>query len=321
MSAEQAATTLARVRTQLGSMLKSDVAMDWLSRAERQTGSFRSFVSRSISVIDVQGSAINLQKSVSSTSDVHLLRVRRGIVQLAHSEGCTTLESGQFVAYRGAQAIHFRHEQEADLITVILPGQALERWLPDWDAAEFVAARYHAEGRLSFDIAHDLLDTADQLQDKSSAEVVGETVTRLVARALAMASLSEAALPSDLAEARRRRVRHFCRRNLASPHLSVDVVARGTGLSRAAIHRLFRDQTHTLMQWVQLERLEACRRVLTQHCVQQPTLTDIALAHGFKTSAHFSAAFRQRYGQSPRDYRATLHVVDTVDTVDARKRE
>jgi AraC-like DNA-binding protein len=310
MTAGQAPMTLARVRSQLGSMLKSDVAVDVLARADPRAGSFRSFVSRSISVIDVQGGAIDLRKGVSATSDVHVLRLRRGSVRLAHAEGTTTLEAGQFVAYRGAQAIQFRHEQDVDLLTVLLPGSALERWLPDWDAAEFVPAPYRAEGRLSFDIAQDLLDCADQLEDRAAAEIVGDSVTRLVARALATTSLSDAAAPCDLAEARRRRVRHFCRRQLGSSHLSVDFVARGTGLSRAAIHRLFRDQPHTLMQWVQLERLEACRRSLAEVSTQPPTLTDIALAHGFKTPAHFSAAFRQRYGKSPRDYRATLQTAD-----------
>lgn len=306
MIAAQAHMTLARVRSRLGTMLKSDVAVAPLSRLDPQQGSFRSFVSRSISVLDVQGGAIDLRKGVSSTADVHVMRLRRGTVQLAHAHGCTTVEAGQFVAYRGAQAIQFRHEQDIDMLGVFVPGSALERWLPDWEAAEFVVSNDRAEGRLAFDIAHDLLDCAGQLQDKAAAEVVGETVARLLARALASTSLAEAAEPADLAEARRRRVRHFCRKHLSSPNLSVDVVARGTGLSRAAIHRLFHDQAHTLMQWVQLERLDVCRRALADASMQPTTLTDLALANGWKSSAHFSAAFRQRYGQSPRVYRAML---------------
>lgn len=298
--------TLDRVRSQLGSMLKADISVDPLSRLDPQKGSFRSFVARSIAVLDVQGGGIELQKGVSSTSDVHLMRLRRGSVRLAHAGGCTTVEAGQFVAYRGAQAIQFRHDRDIDMLAVFLPGHALERWLPDWDAAEFVVASDRAEGRLSFDIAHDLLDSGDRLQDKALAEIVGETVTRLLARALAGSALAEVAAPAHLAEARRRKVRHFCRKHLGSPNLSVDVVARGTGFSRAAIHRLFRDQPYTLMQWVQLERLEICRRALDDVSVQPPTLTDIALANGWKSSAHFSAAFRERYGQSPRAYRAML---------------
>jgi AraC-like DNA-binding protein len=113
----------------------------------------------------------------------------------------------------------------------------------------------------------------------------------------------EAARPEDLAEAQRRKVRHFCRKNLSSVKLSVEWVAQATGLSRASLHRLFHDQAHTLMQWVQLERLEACRRLLAEPGIPTRTLTEIALSQGFKSPAHFSAAFRQRYGVTPRDYR------------------
>jgi AraC-like DNA-binding protein len=156
------------------------------------------------------------------------------------------------------------------------------------------------------------LDCGEQLHDSTAPEVVGEAFARLIARALAAPSLCDAAAPIDLADARRRKVRRFCRKHLSSSHLSVETVARGTGLSRAAIHRLFLDQPHTLMQWVQLERLEACRLSLAQVTLPQRTLTDIALAHGFKSSAHFSAAFRTQYGQSPRDYRLTLQSADAA---------
>jgi AraC-like DNA-binding protein len=235
-----------------------------------------------------------------------LLRVQRGSVQLAHADGCTRLEAGHFVAFRGAQAIQFRHDQNIDMLAVFVPAQAIERWLPDWYAAEFVTvSNQQAEGRLSFDIARDLLDCGSRLHDSSAAELVGETVTRLMARSLAMTALTGAAAPHDLAEARRRKVRQFCRKHLGSASLSVDTVAQATGLSRASLHRLFRDQPHTLMEWVQLERLEACRRLLDASGVPRRTLTEIALSQGFKSPAHFSAAFRQRYGVTARDYRAT----------------
>jgi AraC-like DNA-binding protein len=287
----------------LGALLKSDVRIDPLSQSN--SGTFRHFASRTISMIHVQGGGIALHKGRSPASDVHLLRLQRGSVELAHADGCTRLEAGQFVAFRGAQAIEFRHEQSIDLLAVFLPARAVERWLPDWQAAEFVTvSNDQAEGRLSLDIARDLLDSGAQLQQSSAAELVGETVIRLLARSLAMTSLSDAAAPEDLAEAHRRKVRQFCRTNLGSTSLSVDTVARATGLSRASLHRLFQDQPQTLMQWVQLERLEACRRLLDVPGLPARTLTEIALSQGFKSPAHFSATFRQRYGLTPRDYRS-----------------
>jgi AraC-like DNA-binding protein len=297
------AMALARMPSRLGALLKSEVAIEPLSLAK--SSSFRSFASRTISVIDVQGEPIAMHKSASHTSDVHVLRLRRGSVQLEHEDGCTTVKAGQFAAYRGARALEFRHEQSADLSVVVLSARALEHWLPDWQAAEFVnASAEQAEGGLCFDIARDLLERGARLRDAAAVELVGDTVTRLLARSLALTSLAGASSPEDLAEAHRRKVRHFCRGHLGSPRLSVDSVARATGISRASLHRLFRDQPHTLMQWVQLERLEACKRLLDAPGMPRRTLTEIALSQGFKSPAHFSAAFRRRYGAAPRDYRA-----------------
>jgi AraC-like DNA-binding protein len=52
--------------------------------------------------------------------------------------------------------------------------------------------------------------------------------------------------------------------------------------------------------------LEACQRLIDAPGIPKRTLTEIALSQGFKSPAHFSAAFRQRYGMTPRDYRASV---------------
>jgi AraC-like DNA-binding protein len=316
MGYSQAPMFSSHVRSQLGAVLQTDVTVDVLAPSQwRGGGSFRSFISRTISVIDVRGEPISLRKGAARSDDgsVHLLRLLRGSAQLLHADGCTRLEAGQFVAYRGARTHQFRHEQSIELLAVFLPAGALERWLPDWQAAELVAvANHQAEGRLSFEIARDLLDCGRHLREGAAAELVGETVARLMARSLAMTSLADAAAPADIAEGQRRKVRLFCRRELASASLSVDTVARATGLSRASLHRLFREEPYTLMQWVQLERLEACRRLLEAPGFPRRTLTEIALSQGFKTPGHFSTAFRQRYGLTPRDYRAQASSVQQL---------
>lgn len=305
MGHAQAQMFTGQVRNALSAVLKSEVTIDALAHTPSSDGRFKNFASRSISVLDVQGEPIALRKAASQTTDVHLLHLRRGSARLLHADGCTLLQAGQFVAFRGAQKLQFRHERSIEMLAIFLPMRALERWLPEWQSAEFVSvANQQAEGRLSFDIARDLLESGDRLRDRDAVELIGETVTRLMAQALSLAALSDSALPGDLAEAQRRKVRHFCRRQLGSNSLSVDTVARATGLSRASLHRLFQHQPHTLMQWVQRERLEACRRLLAAKGPARRTLTQIALSQGFKTSAHFSAAFRQRYGVTPREYRA-----------------
>src|SRR5262245_36330400 len=117
--------SLARVHRELGALLKSDFAVDELVQPQPRGRSFRSFVSRSISVLDLKGGSIALRKGVSHASDVHLLRLQRGAVQLTHADGSLTLHAGQFVAFGGDQALEFRHEHGIELLAVYVPASAV----------------------------------------------------------------------------------------------------------------------------------------------------------------------------------------------------
>jgi AraC-like DNA-binding protein len=102
------------------------------------------------------------------------------------------------------------------------------------------------------------------------------------------------------------RVRALIRRNLSDPALSVAGLATAMKCSRRYIHKLF-DGGETVSQFILAQRLEACRRELADSGCRQRTLTEVAFEHGFRSSAHFSRAFRARFGKTPSDYRA-LHV-------------
>lgn len=101
------------------------------------------------------------------------------------------------------------------------------------------------------------------------------------------------------------RIRAFVRRNLGNPALSVDMIARAMKCSKRYIHKVFNgDQTISEFIWNQ--RLEQCRSELMQADARSPTLTQIAFENGFSSSAHFSRAFRTRYGVTPRAFRAEM---------------
>jgi AraC-like DNA-binding protein len=51
-------------------------------------------------------------------------------------------------------------------------------------------------------------------------------------------------------------------------------------------------------------RLDRCALRLRDLAWAQASISTIALEHGFNDLSHFSRAFRERFGKSPRDYRA-----------------
>lgn len=98
-------------------------------------------------------------------------------------------------------------------------------------------------------------------------------------------------------------VRRFAREHLADPLLSADMIAKGVGLSTSYVFELFATEPVTLMRWVRQERLTLCRSELAAPTLKHGTISALAYAWGFGDLTHFSRAFREYFGISPRDYR------------------
>jgi transcriptional regulator GlxA family with amidase domain len=84
--------------------------------------------------------------------------------------------------------------------------------------------------------------------------------------------------------------------------LTVADVAAGVGLSPRQLERLFRRHLGTSPAEFSLgRRLVHARELLRQTPM---SVTDVGLACGFQSAAHFSTAYRRHFGRSPREERA-----------------
>jgi AraC-like DNA-binding protein len=99
------------------------------------------------------------------------------------------------------------------------------------------------------------------------------------------------------------RIRQLIDARLNDPALSVGSVARELGLSVTHIHRLFKNEAVSPAHYIWTRRLEACSRDLTDPRCAGQSISAIAFSRGFNDAAHFSRAFRSRFGCSPREWR------------------
>lgn len=84
--------------------------------------------------------------------------------------------------------------------------------------------------------------------------------------------------------------------HVADP-LSLRQIATLTGVSLRQVQRLFHEQLgQTAMRFYRDLRLETAEALLTQSSL---SVGEVALATGFATPAHFSRAFRSRFGAAP----------------------
>ncbi|WP_051768249.1 helix-turn-helix domain-containing protein [Sphingobium sp. DC-2] len=102
------------------------------------------------------------------------------------------------------------------------------------------------------------------------------------------------------------RVRHFIDAHLADPDLNPANIASGCNISVRRLHRIFSTTPWSACSWIRKERLERCRRDLTDPALSDLSVTQIAFRWGFNDAAHFSRAFRSAYGESPSEARRAV---------------
>jgi len=97
--------------------------------------------------------------------------------------------------------------------------------------------------------------------------------------------------------------------HLTNASLSPSEIARAADLSVRHLHRLFIHKGTSVSEWIRGQRLGHCKNDLANPLFDARSITEIAFFWGFNDSAHFSRAFKQEFGVSPRGFRARVQGV------------
>lgn len=109
---------------------------------------------------------------------------------------------------------------------------------------------------------------------------------------------------SQLAALHREQIRACVRARLRDPGLTVAAIATQLRLSPSTLHRAWSGEPCSLADWIWSQRLDAARRDLCSPGLARRSVSEIAFHWGFNDAAHFSRAFRARFGCAPRELRA-----------------
>lgn len=92
--------------------------------------------------------------------------------------------------------------------------------------------------------------------------------------------------------------RQFVERHLDDVELSPEAVRRHLGVSRSLLYKVF-EPLGGVSAFIQGRRLDQAFDAILHDGAEQHTLGEIAYRHGFRSDAHFSRAFRGRFGVTP----------------------
>jgi len=205
----------------------------------------------------------------------------------------------------GPGAIHFRdfsrpsgsRIDRVDVINLTVSREQAPDWMLAGDIHGLVLPPEEAVSRLLAGHLTTLAEVASGLTHEEGDAAV-EAALLIAGRGVGRAVRPTA----DQAEAVYRTVRfratRAIERRLLDPALTPYEIAAATGASRSTLYRAFADHGG-VQRRIQTLRLERARDVLRRRVGNHPRVSEVAYQHGFASEAHFSRAFRSRFGHSP----------------------
>jgi AraC family transcriptional activator of tynA and feaB len=256
----------------------------------------------------IQSSAISLQRlptepHLNSQDAYFMVMLLSGDYRLEQNGREVLLQSGDMTLYDATRP-HRAHCQGefTKLIYLSIPRTVFKERITGIDRC--TALRIPGSQGIGFVASNFLRSCGTQ-----AGQFQPHEFSRLSDHALDLLTLAVTSVrPVDVNLSRNRAASFNCiktiiEQNLRDVDLDTSMITRYAGLSARYINSLFEDEGTSLMRYVWKRRLENCRKDMLNPVYAGHRLTDIAFRWGFNDAAHFSRAFKQQFGCSPREFR------------------
>ncbi|HEU4733476.1 MAG TPA: helix-turn-helix domain-containing protein [Kofleriaceae bacterium] len=205
-----------------------------------------------------------------------------------------TLTPGDGLVYDVSQPHEIISTETTEHFVVIIPHDLLVGRGVRLD--RLTAQRFSARagvGRLAADLIHSTFGELATINSACEDDL-----------ASSLLSLVFLPLPNEsthASEALRHRIESYIRDQIRDPELSIDKIASALRCSKRYLHKAFAASDRSIADHIWTTRLDGCRGDLERR--SDRTISEIAFAWGFSSSAHFSRAFRKRFGVTPTEFR------------------
>lgn len=243
-------------------------------------------------------------KIADASEDYFLVSIQtRGEGLVLQDDRVARLAPGDFALYDSTRPYELRFDGTFQQYVLQLPGPTLRTALNDTAAltASTVSGQRGA-GHLMIGMIRSLAADIDTLAP-ASAHAVAESVTQILIAGLSALPAARQASVSQLTAYHREQIKACARARLRDPALNVASLAAQLRLSPSTLHRAWSGEVCSLSEWIWAQRLDAAKHDLCDPNQSARSVSEIAFSWGFNDAAHFSRAFRGRFGCSARELR------------------
>jgi AraC-like DNA-binding protein len=185
-------------------------------------------------------------------------------------------------------------------IVLTVPRLAMPEALRQRGVGGLVPAVERQATRLLARMMRDVYAALPELTAEQAVAAAGAIVEMAVATTAHDHGARETARPAELDLFARAQA--LIERSLGSD-LTVDALATALSVSRNALYGVFAEQGG-VQAYIRERRLQRCYETINADDRAAETIGAIAFSLGFRSEAHFSRAFKERFGVTPRDLRA-----------------
>jgi len=280
---------------------------NWIGPDHRFCGSIRHGILGQIEISHVASSrevSRRTQHHVRTDSrDTYMLvKGVTGDVNVQQGSTRTQVLPHSFVFYCASRPYEWQHMCLSEVRNIAIPGHLLRARLRNVD--QYTCRSFPdtvGMWRILADMMEASLKELVAIPDAASYQL-GAQIVDLLALALegdGRLSLHE---KSSRAAIFHRSLR-FIRGDLADARLGAELIASAIGISPRSLHRVFAENGTTVSECVREERLNASLALLSNAALAAVPISEIAYRAGFHSHAHFSHAFRCKFGMTPTAWR------------------
>jgi len=213
------------------------------------------------------------------------------------------LSQGDLVILDSTRPYRIEFREATSILVVRAPQSLFQRGMASPQAITLVPIRGRSgPGSLASRLIQDVWAGLREGLPVESAEHLSHAVVDVVAGAYAAVPRAHRECPSKTGFLRAQ-ICHFIEKRLCEQELSIASIAASFGITRRYVHTLFQGDHNTVSEYIQSRRLQEAARTLADPVRSTASIGEVAIAHGFKSQAHFARIFRERYGLAPLGFR------------------
>lgn len=259
-------------------------------------------------VADAQRVARTPARIRQSPEDFFLLSFQlRGNGRVIQDERDALLAPGDFALYDSARPYRLLFDQPFEQIVLRLPRTLVSRRMVRPERVTAVPFRSgRASANLAFGFVAALANELPSLAPATQAvfhQALVDILVGTLAEPFDGSQGGDSGHGLSSRHALRQRIRQFVEDRLSQPDLDCRRIADAHGISSRYLSKLFAEEDLHLSEWLWARRLDRARAAIEASPSTGLSITRIAYEWGFKDPAHFSRAFKARFGQSPSELR------------------